>query len=172
MSNAAPDVTLRVVAEKPSAAAAPATVSPVVIGGLGLLAGLAIAGLVVGLSVGLTKRTSTTNTVTNTTTTVTVTAPLPDWATFPEEHGLWSYDTHAENGPAHWGAIIDPDTSALAYPICADKSTSTQSPIDIDTTSLTAGASVQPNRLYTSSEYKIKPRPGGHPGFQIVANDT
>ena len=143
MSAAAPDVTLRVVADGKPAAAAPATASPAVIGGLGLLAGLAIAGLVVGLAVGLTKKTTTT----------TVTVPI--------------------NGPANWGTIRNATSNALLYPLCADNSagTSKQSPIDIKAASLTPGASVQPNRLYTSTEYKIKPRPGGHPGFQVVAND-
>ena len=163
MSAAAPDVTLRVVADGKPAAAAPATASPAVIGGLGLLAGLAIAGLVVGLAVGLTKKTTTT----------TVTVPLPDWATFPAEVGLWSYEKAAINGPANWGTIRNATSNALLYPLCADNSagTSKQSPIDIKAASLTPGASVQPNRLYTSTEYKIKPRPGGHPGFQVVAND-
>lgn len=114
-----------------------------------------------------------TTTTTTTTTTIQNVTVVPDWALFPPEVGLWSYELGVENSPEHWGMIKNKTTGQVLYPLCADKPTSTQSPIDI-TTSFTTKieGSVTPVRSYGSSAFKLKPRPGGHPGFQVLAADT
>ena len=145
--------------------------------GLAAVIGIAVTGLVVGLPMGITgfnnANKGTTTTTATTTTFVNVTV-VPDWAKFPHEEGVhtWSYDTEAHDGPDHWGTVKNATTGALLYPTCADKSTSKQSPIDIisSSTVATVPANQSLHRFYEAESFRIAPRPGGHPGFNVIPN--
>lgn len=104
----------------------------------------------------------------NTTTTTTV-VEVPEWGQFPTEQGVWTYDNAQANKAANWGTI--PDTAnpgRVLYPLCAPSPTGTQSPIDIVDAATTPAATVTLPRTYNATYYGLVPRPGGHPGFQVV----
>lgn len=151
----------------PAKAAAPAKAGMAAwkIAALAGFAGLTVAAVVVGASVyyGYEK----------THTEKEVEVVVPEWGRFEidETGALWTYEKEGVNGPAHWGTYLNATAGTPYYPTCADTVNSQQSPIDIVDAATTAGnggSAIHLFRNYTTTAFKIKARPGGHPGFQMI----